>query len=851
VLERAGGRPLTLRDIAERLGLERYDRRRLEAALAEQATAGRARRIGSSRWQWPKDRDARRGRDDRRGVAHIGQRRDGRDERDRAHRARGRDRDESPERRERTERRDREPRGDRHLRGRGEGTRADRYTRARRDHRDDGEQRGRGAPARPAGAPLEGRYTRARAGFGFVQVEGPARARFPRDLFIPEGMSGPALHGDRVRVEIVRRDARGDRASGRVTDVVRPGIDRVVGILEDARRSATLRGAARAARRGSREERDGGAPGRWWVVPQNDLLPIVQVAGGIEPGPFDAGKVALVRLSRRPDAARPPAGDLERVLGDPEDPEVQFLTVALENGLRVEFPPDVEREAATLPRDPGVADVGGREDLRDQPFVTIDGETARDFDDAVCATPLANGARLVRVAIADVSHYVRPGSALDAEARERGTSVYFPDRAIPMLPEALSNGLCSLVPERDRLVLVAEVELDRRGARRASRFYRGVIRSRARLTYTQVAAVLSATDTAAVRAQREEVADLLPELQQMRELMRVLYRRRVAAGSLDLDLPEALIDLSEEGRSIGVRFSPRNDAHRIIEELMLEANQAVAQFLADRDVPLPYRVHEPPDAGDVAQLNELLGAFGFAIELDGDSVRPGDVQRALAALEGHRLARVLSRYVLRALKLAHYSTENVGHFGLAFPIYCHFTSPIRRYPDLLVHRQLAAVLDGEDDAARERAAELTELSIASSQRERQAVDAERAMLDLKKAEFMLDHLLEPEPATITGVTKFGFFVELDACPIEGLVRADQLNERFELDESTQALVGTRTGARFRLGDRVRVEATEVSLRRRQVTFAVVEHLAREEDAGERRRKPARRPARKVARGRAR
>ena len=653
---------------------------------------------------------------------------------------------------------------------------------------------------RGAAADIEGRYARVRAGYGFVEVLGRAAARFPRDIMVPSGMEGDALHGDRVRVEIARRDPRSQRNVGRVVAVTHSAHEEIIGTLERHGR-------------------------RWFAIPFDDRLPAVELIGTSQPEDAAAGLVARVRLLRSAAATHGLRGELDGVLGAADDPEVQFLAIASEHGLRLEFPPATRHEADALPADPADADFRDRDDLRHLPFVTIDGETARDFDDAVCLEPRPDGGACLWVAIADVAHYVRPGSALDAEAATRGTSVYFPDRAIPMLPERLSNHLCSLKPDCDRLVLVAELHYDRGGQRRESRCYRGVIRSRARLTYTQVAAVLSDTDTPEIRTWREQLGGLVPQLQHMRGLMQTLYAHRLRAGSLDLDLPEALVDLSEEGRSIGLRFALRNDAHRLIEEFMLEANRAVAAWLRDADLPFPYRIHEPPAPDDVDELNQLLGAFGLRVDYDG-VVQPADVQRLLDQMEGHRLGRVLSRQVLRALRQAQYSTRNAGHFGLAFPIYCHFTSPIRRYPDLLVHRQIGRLLDGEAELARSEAEAVEAACVHSSQAERAAMEAERAMLDLRKADFMLGHLLEPEPGTVVSVISAGLFVELDAYPVEGMLRADDLHDdRYYFLEVERALKGARTGQRYRLGDRVVVEATNVSLQRRQIDFALVRRIA--------------------------
>lgn len=730
VLDRVAPRPLSVRDLARQLGLDRYDRREIEDVLRRAVAQGRIARVGKGRWRALVPAAGKRG-------------------------AAGRTR----------------------------------------------------APRRRGEGPLfvEGRYTRARGGFGFVATVGEDRERLGGDVFVPRGRERDALHGDLVRVSVRRWDPSAGRATGTVEEVLDAANRVVLGRVE----SVFVR-------------RRGGAP-RYRVVPHDERLPVVEVEGGRALDADAEGRTALVRLTAGPSARHGLRGVVERVLGDLSDPEVQVLQVALEAGLRIEFEEKVKRAARRLPHDPDAAEYSGREDLRDVPFVTIDGESARDFDDAVWLEEHA-GSVLLRVAIADVSHYVRPGSILDEEARLRGTSTYFPDRAIPMLPERLSNELCSLMPERERLVLVAEMRIDEKGARSDVRVFRGVIRSAARLNYTQVAAMLSDACTAAIEADRERFAALLPMLRRMQDLMRTLYRRRVRRGSLDLDLPEALLDLSEEGRTVGLRTAMRNDAHRMIEEMMLAANCAVAEFLERKKIPLPYRIHEPPEPLAIEQLNELLRPQGVHVAHEG-AVRPRDVQRVLDKLEGHRLERVLSRQILRSLKQARYETENAGHFGLAFDCYCHFTSPIRRYPDLLVHRQIGYVLDGEEEGARSLGEALRVLADASSTCERNSMGAERAMLDLKKAEFMLDHLLEEEPATIVGVERFGIFVELDRYPVEGLVALDDLPGRFRHDARARSLVATRGGRRFRLGDAVLVEAVDASLERRQVRFVLAEDPA--------------------------
>lgn len=720
VLERAAPRSLTVKEIAERLGMDRYDRREMRAVLDRQADARRLHRVGKTRYRFAREVVEKRARPVRKG------------------------------------------------RGPGE---------------------------------VVGRYTRVRAGYGFVEVEG---ATGTSDVMVPRGREGDALHGDRVRVQVLRRDHRSGKTSGRVVAVVERAHTEILGRLQLV---AGVRWRS--------------IPTGWRLLPFSEVLPAIEVVGDPSPRKEHDGRTALVRLTRAPVGASPWRGEVVRLLGELDDPEVQFLHVALEHGLRIEFPRAARAEASRLPTDPRPADLEGREDLRALPFVTIDGETARDFDDAVCWQPGADGGGVLHVAIADVSHYVEPGSALDAEAALRGTSVYFPDRAVPMLPERLSNELCSLRPDRDRAVVVAEMSYDSAGHRRGARLYRAALRSRRRLTYTEVAAAFSDQEGDERARARTALGEFLPSLEGMRRLMRQLYARRLAAGALDLDLPEPVIELSESGRAVGVRHAPRNDAHRLIEEFMLEANRAVADTLTEAKVPLPYRIHEAPDVSAIYELNRFLHTAGVHVDTRSD-ITPSSIATALEELRGHALERVLSRQVLRALKQARYDAENAGHFGLAFSLYCHFTSPIRRYPDLVVHRQLTDWIEGRAARARQASHEVAVAAEESSRREREAMEAERAMVDLKKAEFMQNRMHSPEKATVVSIASFGFFAELDAYPVEGLVRIEDLPGEWRFDDRSQVLYGVRSGRRLELGDRVVVEAVEVSIARRQITLQVLE-----------------------------
>ena len=466
-------------------------------------------------------------------------------------------------------------------------------------------------------------------------------------------------------------------------------------------------------------------------------------------------------------------------------------------------------------------ELADRVDLRDMTTVTIDGETAKDFDDAVAVRREQGGKIRLWVSIADVGHYVQEGSLIDREAYERGTSVYFPGQCIPMLPEHLSNGICSLNPQVERLTMTAEMLFDRQGERLESRFYPSVIRSRARLTYTEVSAIIE-KDDGQVKAAYPHVVD---DLQIMKELAERLMSMRRRRGSLDFDLPEAEIILDLRGRIEDIVRSERNLAHRLIEEFMLAANEAVARYVSDREAPLLYRIHEAPDPEKLQELREFARNFGHDLRLQDSQVRPGQLQELLSEVEGQAEERLINQVLLRAMQQARYSPENAGHFGLAAENYCHFTSPIRRYPDLIVHRILREVILHEGLPARRRQEleqMLPQAGEDTSARERRAMEAEREIVTLKKCQFMVERVGEEFEGFISGVQSFGLFVELKDMFVEGLVHISTLEDDFyHYEEEQYRLIGENSRRIFQVGDSVKVKVDNVSLERLEIDFRLV------------------------------
>lgn len=638
-----------------------------------------------------------------------------------------------------------------------------------------------------------GRIQTTRGGAGFLIPEDRSR-----DVYIPMQALNTALDGDHVVVRVESR-TKGDRPEGRVIRVLERSRETVVGVFHAARPGRSRRAA------------------HGFVVPEDRKLPwdVFVAPGGA--GTAEEGDLVVVRITDWGSAHRGPTGEVDEVLGRPGEPGVDVLSIIRAHELPTDFPPEVEQAAEAL-RARGVtaADVAGRADLRDTLIFTIDPADARDHDDALSIERTGEGWR-VGVHIADVSHYVRERTVIDAEAAERGTSVYLVDRVVPMLPHALSSDICSLVPGADRLTLSLFVDLAGDGTIAARKLVRAVIRSRHKLAYEDAQAVLDGEKSI------DEPTD--SALRDLRDVARMLRAKRSARGSLDLDLPEARVILGESGEPTDIQRVIRLESHKLIEDFMLLANETIARRAIDADVPFIYRVHEPPDAGRMEQLRDFVATFGHRLGGRTGAPTPQDLQRLLAAAEGTPQAGLISTVVLRSMKQARYSEQSLGHFGLATPSYTHFTSPIRRYPDLVVHR-LAAGLFLDEKAPWLDAEQLGDIARHSSERERVAVAAERDSKDLKKVEFMQRHLGAEFGGTISGVTAFGFFVLLDDYFVDGLVHVSSLDDDYYLFvEEQHALVGERTRRRFRTGDRARVKVARVDTEERKIDFQLIEEKA--------------------------
>jgi ribonuclease R len=561
----------------------------------------------------------------------------------------------------------------------------------------------------------------------------------------------------------------------------------------------------------------------------------------------ESNDMVCAAITRWPTAARGSVGRIVEVFGDIDAPGVDTEIIIRKHGIPDAHGEDAIEEATRIGGAVRPPDLEGRTDFRATITVTIDGEHARDFDDAITIERLENGNYWLGVHIADVAHYVPEGSALDEEAYDRATSVYFPDRAVHMFPSELSTGLCSLNPNVDRLVQSCLMEVDRKGSVVRYEIHDGVIHSVARMTYTEVNAILTERDQAVTAKYR----DLVPHFELMRELFEILNRRRHRRGSIDFDLKEPEIVLDDEGMVEAIIAAERNVAHRLIEEFMLLANETVAAHLDEHDTPTLYRVHEEPDPLKVEEFEEFISTLGYSLGKASSKVTPRDFQKLVERMRGTPEEKPIAFLMLRTMQKARYDPSNLGHFGLAAESYTHFTSPIRRYPDLVVHRTLREQRHGgmTEDRKAELTEELPEIARHTSERERRADDAERELVQWKKVRFMADKVGDEFDGYVTGVTAFGLYIELVEHFVEGLVHVSTMaDDYYRFVERAHMLRGENKNRVYRLGDRVKVQVIKVDLERRQVDLGLVEILdsvrASEENRGPRRSKAQPREERK-------
>jgi ribonuclease R len=641
-----------------------------------------------------------------------------------------------------------------------------------------------------------GKITTNPRGFGFVVPDRPLE-EISGDIYIAGSNLNQAMHGDRVVTRIERITDRG--AEGRIVRILERGASNTVGRY------------------------DIDESGMGFVVPfDRRLIMDVQIPGG-ESKDAEPGDMVTVEITKWPTAARPPVGRVTEVLGGIDEPGVDTEIILRKYGIIAEHGEEAVEEARRLGSAIKEKDLKGRTDFRPQVTVTIDGEHARDFDDAITLDRLENGNYWLGVHIADVAHYVPEGSALDEEGYDRATSVYFPERAVHMFPSELATGLCSLNPDVDRLVQSCLMEIDKKGNVVRYELHDGVIHSNARMTYTDVNAILTDRDPAVI-ARYEPLA---PLFERMRELFEILNKRRHRRGSIDFDLKEPEIVLDDAGMVEAITALERNIAHRIIEEFMLVANETVAQHLDENNVPSLFRIHEDPDPLKVEEFEDFVSTLGYTLNAPPDAVKPRHFQKLVEKMRGTPEEKPIAFLMLRTMQKARYDPQNLGHFGLAADSYTHFTSPIRRYPDLVVHRTLRESRHGEMTGTRREELEedLPEMARHTSERERRAADAERELVQWKKVRFMADKVGDEFEGYVTGVSAFGLFIELIEHFVEGLVHISTMaDDYYRFVERAHLLRGENTGKEYRLGDKVSVQVVKVDMERRQVDLGLVEIL---------------------------
>lgn len=627
-------------------------------------------------------------------------------------------------------------------------------------------------------------------GFAFVEPDEPGFD----DVFVPPGELNHAMHGDKVLVRLSPKTS-GARQEGTVIRILERGITEIVGTYTESKNFG-------------------------FVIPDdkkivNDIfIPKNASNGAVE------GHKVIVRLTSYPEGRMSAEGEVVQILGHKNDPGVDILSIIHKHQLPLSFPDDVLKQANETPDEIKSEEIKNRRDLRNELIITIDGEDAKDLDDAVTVTKLNNGCYKLGVHIADVSYYVKEGTPIDREAFARGTSVYLVDRVIPMIPHRLSNGICSLNPKVDRLTLSCEMIVDEYGNVVQHDIFQSIIRSAERMTYSNVNKILIEKD----EQLREKYQEIVPMLEDMAELASILRKKRMLRGAIDFDFKEAKVLVDEKGKPYDVIIRERSVAERLIEEFMLLANETVAEHFHWLNVPFIYRIHEKPNEEKLRRFLEFITNFGYVVKGTGNNIHPRALQQILDEVRGKPEEMVISTVMLRSMKQAKYHPESVGHFGLSTEFYTHFTSPIRRYPDLIVHRLIRKyLLEGKIDEKTQMkwASILPEIAEHSSNMERRAVDAERETDDLKKAEFMLDKIGEEFDGIISSVTNFGMFVELPNT-VEGLVHVSYMtDDYYHYDERHYAMIGERTGNVYRIGDEITVRVVNVDKEERSIDFEIV------------------------------
>ena len=638
---------------------------------------------------------------------------------------------------------------------------------------------------------IEGIYRKNQKGFGFVKVEGREG-----EIYISKENSLRALNGDRVIVEIIEEENKLKNAEGKIKKIIKHEKNTIVGTFQNRKNFG-------------------------FVVPDDKALGTDIFISKSNFGKARDGHKVLVQITKYPEKGKNAEGKIIEVLGSPNQAGVDMLSLIKEYNLPSTFPEPVVEEAKKYGNKIDTQDIKNRIDCRQHTIFTIDGEDAKDLDDAVRVIKLENGNYRLDVHIADVSYYVREGSLLDKEAQIRGTSIYMLSRVIPMLPRELSNGICSLNQGEDRFTLSCSMEITPQGKTIGTEVYKGIINVAERMNYHDVQKILDKSDGNVLKKYEKYIKDF--EL--MAELANILKNRRLEQGYLNLDIPESKIELDKEGRAISVGKYEMSFSNEIIEQFMLSANEAIAEKFYWLEAPFIYRVHEDPNLDKVKDLNKFLFDFGLKIKIANEKIYPTEVSKILEEIKGKEEERVISTLILRTLKLARYEAQNKGHFGIASKYYCHFTSPIRRYPDLFIHRVISKYLEDnyvvDEEWITNFRKKAEQRASLSSEREKVATKVERDSEDLKKAEYMQNKIGEEYEGIVSSVTQFGIFVEIENT-VEGLIRFENLgNEYFIYDEERKRLIGERTKTTYKIGDKVKIRVISANKMLRQIDFAIV------------------------------